>query len=141
MKHLSKILVLLFIAVLGVSSCGDEPDGKWDKMKWTNVNNLMNIQGVYYLPEESGEYTFLCRNYEHPWIESVSIDGKSQTLDPENRLQFSADWFTVKFEGNKLTVTATALPDAIESRGFILQVTAGDIFDTFYFTQEQDIYQ
>ena len=39
MKHLSKILVLLFIAVLGVSSCGDEPDGKWDKMKWTNVNN------------------------------------------------------------------------------------------------------
>ena len=140
MKPLSKIFVLLFVILLGVSSCGDEPDGKWDKMKWTNVNNLMNIQGVYYLPESGGEYTFLCRNYDHPWIVAVTIDGVSQVLDDNNKLEFSGEWFTAKFEGNKLIINTVSLPESLSSRSFNLEVTAGDIFDSFSFTQQHNNY-
>ncbi len=131
MKQLSKLLILLLVALLGVTSCGsDEPEGKWDKMKWTNVNDLKNVQGVYILPEEGGTFTFLCRNYEKPWF--------SMAVGHEN--EFSGEWYSAKFEGNKLIVTVEALPQAVEMRDFSLQVTAGDIFDTFLFRQQKGAY-
>ena len=141
MKHLSKIFILVFIALLGLSSCGsDEPEGKWDKMKWTNVNNLMNVNGVYLLPEEGGTYTFLCRNYEHPWFNSFLVDGVQQNPDNENRMEFHGEWCTLIFEGNKLTITAQPLPASLEVRNIDVRVTAGDIFDSLNFSQRKDIH-
>lgn len=140
-KHLSKIFVLLFVVLLSFSSCGnDEPDGKWAPMKWTNVNNLMNINGDYFLPEVGGTYTFLCRNYDHPWIASVTVDGVQQMLDNENKLEYNAQWCSVKFEGNKLIIEAQPLPASVDSRNIRLEVTAGDIFDHLVFVQKKDVY-
>lgn len=139
MKNLSRIFILLFVALLGFSSCGtDEPDGKWEKMKWTNVDNLMNVNGVYLLPEEGGTFTFLCRNYEQPWISSVAVNGVTYKVNSENNKVFNGEWFTLKFEGNKLTITLQSLPQSVESRGFDLVATAGDIFDTFIFNQKRN---
>lgn len=140
MKQILRAFLFLMVALVGVASCGDEPDGKWDKMKWTNVNNLMNVNGIYLFPEESGTYTFLCRNYDSPWIESVVVNGVSQTVVNENRFQFNGEWFTLNFEGNKLTITVKELPQSVESRGFELNVTAGDVFDTLIFSQKMNVY-
>lgn len=137
MKYLSRIFILLFV-LLGVSSCGsDEPDGNWEKMKWTNVNNLMNVNGVYLLPEEGGTCTFLCRNYANPWIESVTVDGVNQMLNNGNSMEFHGEWCTIKFEGNKLIITTQPLPGSLESRNVDVHVTAGDIFDTLNFRQQK----
>ena len=139
MKHFTRILIFLFVALLGVSSCGDEPDGKWAKMKWTNVNNLMNVGGVYILPDDGGSFSFLCRNYEHPWIESVTVNGVQYSAN-EDRLAYNGEWFTVKFEGNNMIVTAQPMPANLDSRGFNIQVTAGDIFDNIVFSQQRNMY-
>lgn len=143
MKRLSIIFILLISLLMGVASCGgdEEPIGSWERMKWTNVNNLMNIQGVYYLPVEGGSYTFLCRNYSHPWINSVTVNGITLVPDIiENRIEFNGEWFTAKFEDNKLIITADALPQSVSSRNFTILVTAGDIGDSFEFAQQQNIY-
>jgi len=141
MKNLSKLFVLLVIALLGVSSCGDEPEGKWDKMKWTNVDNLMNYQGVYLIPAVGGVYTFQCRNYGHPWIESVTVDGVTYNSinGLPDRLEFRGEWCRVKFDGNKLYITADPLPESVESRVINVRVTAGDIFDTLSFSQQKGV--
>ena len=138
MRNISKIFILLFVALLGFSSCGsEEPIGKWENMKWTNVDNLKNVNGVYLLPAEGGTYTFLCRNYEQPWISSVTVNGEYPE-GYENSRVFNGEWFTVKFEGNKLIITVQSLPQSLGSRGFDLMVTAGDIFDKFIFNQQRN---
>ena len=141
MKYLSRIFILAFVVLLGATSCGsDEPDGNWEKMKWTNVNDLKNVNGVYLLPEEGGTCTFLCRNYDHPWISSVTVDGVNQVLNNGNQMEFNGEWCTVKFEGNKMIVTTQPLPASLELRNFDVNVTAGDIFDTFHFRQQKNAY-
>ena len=138
MKHLSRILILLFIVLLGTTSCGsDEPEGKWAKMKWTNVDNLMNVNGNYLLPEGGGTFTFLCRNYDHPWFSSVSVDGVQIQLDNETTI--NGEWFSMKFDGNKLIIIVESLPASVEARNIQLTVTAGDIFDYFTFIQERGV--
>ena len=140
MKLLSRISVLLIVLLLGATSCGDEPDGKRDKIKWTNVDNLMNVNGVYYLPEEGGTCSFTCRNYSNLWMTSIVVDGVRYEFDNGNRLEFFGDWLTLKIEGNNLMITANALPESIESRGFTLEVTSGDVFDTIVFGQKKNVY-
>ena len=45
MKHVLKISILLMAVLLGLSSCGDgdEPDGKWEKMKWKQLHQHMEL--------------------------------------------------------------------------------------------------
>ncbi len=137
-SKLSRLFIILVaIALLAAASCGDEPDGKWAKMKWTNVDNMTNQQGVYIIPQEGGTYTFLCRNYEHPWIELVTIDGIRQDIDNESRRSYNGEWVGVEFEGNALHLTAKQLPADVEERHIDVTVTAGDIFDIFHFKQVQ----
>lgn len=139
MKHLSRILILLFIVLLGTTSCGsDEPEGKWAKMKWTNVDNLMNVNGNYLLPEGGGTFTFLCRNYDYPWFNAVSVDGVEKQL--ANETTFYGEWCTMKFEGNKMIITVESLPASVDERSVQLAVTAGDIFDSFTFIQKRGAY-
>ncbi|MBQ3364808.1 MAG: hypothetical protein IJG42_12760 [Muribaculaceae bacterium] len=141
MKNLSKLFILLAIVLLGVSSCGsDEPDGKWEKMKWHNVANLMNQQGVYLIPEEGGTFVFQCRNYSNPWITSVTVDGVSISIDNSSNKEYNGEWCTVKFEGSNLSITAQPLPASVERRNLDIRVTAGDIFDTLPFAQQRGIH-
>ena len=138
MKLLSRIIFLVIITVLGLSSCGDEPDGKWEKMKWFNVNELKSDQGAYLLYPDGGCVTFECKNYSQPWIAEIIIDGVPQYFDHEDSRFFDGNWFEVKFDGNKLIIIFEPLPESLESRSFDLQVTAGDIFHGFSFRQKRE---
>ena len=141
MKNLSKLFILLAIVLLGVSSCGsDEPEGKWEKMKWYNVDNLMNHQGVYLIPEEGGTFVFQCRNYSNPWLISVTVDGVGHSIDNSHNKEYIGDWCALKFEGDKLSITAQPLPNSLESRNLDVQVSAGDIFGTLSFSQKRGIH-
>ena len=140
MKNLSKLLIVLVIALMGVASCGDEPDGKWEKMKWTNVDNLMNMQGIYLIPEEGGVYLFQCRNYDHPWIISVTVDGVEYVIDGASNREYNGEWCTVKFDGSKMYITADPLPESVPARTINVHVTAGDIFDVLAFAQRRGAY-
>ena len=69
---------------------------------------------------------------------SVEVNGVYQAVDSENPLVFNGEWFTLKFEGNNLIITAEPLPESVQSRSFKLDVTAGDIFDHFVFSQQRN---
>lgn len=137
MRRFLRSLILLTIALLTATSCGDEPDGKWDKMKWTNVNNLMQEQGSYLIPEAGGTFRFQCRNYGHIWIASYTINGVSYPINGESLPEMDDVWFTVIIKDNIMTIVAEPLPESVESRYFSLELTAGDIFDTFVFKQQR----
>ena len=136
MSRTLQLFILLTVALLGFTSCGDELDGKWEKMKWTNVNNLMKVQGSYLIPEEGGTFRFQCRNYGRIWIDSYTVDGVPYVFNSESPLETGDLWFSVIILDNNITITAMPLPESVESRYFNLVMTAGDIFDTLTFKQQ-----
>ena len=140
MSRFLQIFILLTAVQLGFTSCGDEPDGKWEKMKWTNVDNLMNIQGSYIIPEEGGTFRFQCWNYSVVWVDSYSINGVSYTLGGDDIPNVNDLWFGLNITDNKMTITADPLPESVESRYFSLDLTAGDTFDTLVFKQQRGVY-
>ena len=77
MKQITSVLLLLAVlaATSLVSSC-DEPDGRWDKMKWIDHSGLNQENGTYLVPADGGEYTFECKNYKAPWLSSIGVNGE-----------------------------------------------------------------
>lgn len=142
MKNLKNMVgvMLLALSLLLIGCSLDEPDGKWDKMKWVNVDDLAKDHGVYLLYQEGETVTFECKNYRGPWISDVTIDGVHQEINYEDPRSFESEWLEVKMNGNKMTITVASLPDSLESRYFNLIVTAGDIFHDFKFSQRRGIH-
>ena len=138
MKLLSKISILLIVVLLGLPSCGDEPDGKWDKMKWINVDNLTKVNNTYVIPEEGGTFTFECTNYSRPWLSDVVINSEHQDIfSLESWKEYKNDWFEVKIVDNKVMFTFDDIEEPITGRTVNVTVTAGDIFYTFIFQQQK----
>ena len=140
MKLLSRISILLIIVLLGLSSCGDEPDGKWDKMKWNDLSNLKQVDGNYIVPACGGTYTFECKNYMAPWINTVMESGVTDySLIEINHdfHRFTGNWFDVQCINADLVVTIDPLEGDSNERSLTVVVTAGDIFDTFVFQQQK----
>ena len=139
MKFLSKIPILLIAVLLGFSSCGDEPDGKWAKMKWNNVDNLAKTNNIYVIPEEGGSFTFECKNYT-PWIADVIINTERQDISSQedwNWKEYRNDWFEVKITDKKVIFSFDEIKEPMTGRTAEVVVTAGDIFDTFIFQQQK----
>lgn len=137
MKQLSKICIFLIIMLIGAASCGDEPDGKWDKMKWNNVDNLTKVNNIYMIPKEGGAFTFECKNYT-PWLSDVIINSERQDIiTQENWKGYKKDWFEVKIVDKKVIYSFDALEEPMTGRTVEVVVTAGDIFDTFVFQQQK----
>ena len=140
MKLLSRISILLIVALLGLSSCGDEPDGKWDKMKWNDLSNLKQVEGKYIVPASGGTYTFECKNYMAPWINTVMEDGVADysLYEISNDFhKYTGNWFEVRCINADLVVTIAPLEADNPTRSLTVVVTAGDIFDTFVFQQQK----
>ena len=140
MKHLFKISILLVVALLAFSSCGDEPDGKWAKMKWKNVDNLAKVDNVYVIPEGGGTFTFECTNYKAPWISTIMENGVDEysLVEINNDFRkFTGNWFEVECINADLVVTIDPLEADCYDRSLTVVVTAGDIFDTFVFQQQK----
>jgi hypothetical protein len=139
MKLLSRISILLIIVLLGLSSCGDEPDGKWDKMKWNDLSNLKQVDGNYIVPASGGTYTFECKNYMAPWINTVMENGVTDfSLIEINHdfHRFTGSWFDVQCINADLVVTIDPLDADCNERNMTVIVTAGDIFEIFVFQQQ-----
>ena len=139
MKHFTRILIFLFVALLGVSSCGDEPDGKWDKMKWKDLSGLTKENGIYIVPADGGTYAFECKNYSSPWLSGifdndVNVYPNASQYDPH---AFTGDWFSVLCDHATVTVTIQPLDESTDSRSLHVGVTAGDIFDSIDFVQRR----
>ena len=132
MKQLARIILLLFAIIFMVASCGDEPDGKWDKMKWEDLSGLTQENGIYIVPATGGTYTFKCQNYK-PWIDHCEYDYHEMVLYSPTLVY--CDWFEVQCENNDVTVTFGPLDDLTKPRQLTVVLTAGDIFDYFRFEQ------
>ncbi|MBQ6167069.1 MAG: hypothetical protein IJK41_06560 [Muribaculaceae bacterium] len=133
-------VLLLMLSLLFIGCSLDEPDGKWPNMKWVSEVDVMSDNGVYLLYQEGGSFTFECKNYGHPWISNINIDGAYQEINYENPMSFKGEWLEVEMNGNLMTIIVDPLPDSLESRDFELDVTAGDIFHHFKFSQRQNIH-
>ena len=129
----------MITVLLGFSSCGDEPDGKWSKMKWNNVDNLTKTNNIYVIPEEGGSFTFECKNYT-PWIADVVINTERQDIlsqDDWKWKEYRNDWFEVKITDKKVIFSFDEIKEPMTGRTAEVVVTAGDIFDTFIFQQQK----
>lgn len=145
MKQATRVLILLMAVMTCLVSCkGDEPVGKWDKMKWKLPDGLTREKSAYIVPASGGTFTFTCKNYGAPWLSSITDgteylypvflqDGAEET-EPDFH-SFKCEWFEVKCVEADVNITFAPLDSSTESRQMSVTVTAGDIFDTFTFIQ------
>ena len=134
-------LALAMLAAFSLVSCSsDDPDGKWDSMKWSKTDyKVVKEDGTkyYYVPKEGIEFTFTCKNYG-PWLSSVKAvtDDKIEYIYPNDDFH-SLDYESihVKAEGKTVTVSFDPIENDRQSRRYMLTVTAGDVFDNFCFIQ------
>ncbi len=141
MKQITSVLLLLAVlaATSLVSSC-DEPDGRWDKMKWIDHSGLNQENGTYLVPADGGEYTFECKNYKAPWLSSIGVNGEyvyPNLASMDEFHSFTGEWFSVKCDGADVVISIDPLDESTATRNLSLTVTAGDIFDSFSFTQQR----
>ena len=133
MKQILRTFALLLVLLAVVASCSkEEPDGKWDKMKWNDLSGLTKVDGVYIVPAQGGTYTFECKNYT-PWIDHCDYGYYDMAVHTSTHVY--GEWFEVTIDGKKVIVTFQPLEDEAETRQLTVTVTAGDIFDTFRFEQ------
>lgn len=126
------LLCAVFILLIG---CGDEPDGKWAKMKWEVPSNLTKTEGIYMVPASGGTFVLTCKNYK-PWIEGITdcsvLDNPNVITDVHN---WEGTWYSVNCNQNEVTFKFDPLSAEEDSRELQVALTAGDIFDYFSFRQ------
>lgn len=55
MKKVAILLIIFLATLASLASCSsNEPDGKWDKMKWKDLSGLSKENGVYIVPADGG---------------------------------------------------------------------------------------
>ncbi len=139
--NLSKIwnnLLVMGSAAITLASCNTTETnelGKWEPMVWETGNPPKKVARTNYVPSAGGEFIFYCVNYV-PWFEGAVANGKYY-YPPREKNDFNTlttEWAKAEINGNKLKVTFDANETGME-RQLTLEVTAGDIFDTFNFKQ------
>ena len=138
---------LLFLTVLTIalttihlSSCSfSEPDGKWDSMQWEKESSYPEDNDIYLVNAEGSVITFVCKNYDTPWIEEANVDGEYcfPSREEDDYHNLTTYGFKANVKGNRLIVTFEPNRSGA-ARHIILTVTAGDIFYTFKFTQQSE---
>ncbi len=129
-------------AVITLTSCNsDEYDGDWDDMIWKTEVKATEQDGTYLVAATGGEFTFSCKNYQHPWISEALYAGEYYNPDVQDdehhtrdSKKLTLDWFKAEITDNLLKVTFEP-NQATTERPIKLTITAGDIFYTFYFRQ------
>ena len=132
-----KISLLLLCAVsILLMGCGDDPDGKWAKMKWNVPSGLTKTEGIYMIPASGGTFVFTCKNYK-PWIAGIADNnnGLGYPIDISEMHNFEGTWFGVICNQYDVTIRFDPLSAEEDSRELKVMLTAGDIFDHFTFRQ------
>lgn len=128
-------LAFAVLAAFSLSSCSSD-DGSWDSMIWKAEVPVVTVDGIYDVSDRGGTFTFTCRNYSKPWIESAESGEKYYYPEREkdDYHTISADWFTAKIVGTEFNISFK--PNRESNEQFLsVTVTAGDIFYTFKFKQ------
>ncbi len=130
---MKKILpILLLIGLL--ASCSKD-DGDWEPMKWKATSSVKEEKGSFIIEAEGATVSFICKNYNSPWIEGARIGNQYFSPDENDRKSLKGDWFSAKITDNQLEVVINKNNTPM-ARAFLLEVTAGDIFHTFQFVQK-----
>lgn len=146
MKRLSYFITALFISIFTISCTSDEPIGRWESMKWKyeGVSLRTKTKKVFTVTKKGGTYHFKCKNYGDFWLCAVEekVNNTVNTYDGQNfdktfpkSDQIYGGWTTANIKENVLTVTIA--PNKTNTKRYVtVEVSAGDIFDQFYFEQE-----
>ncbi len=130
---MKRVLSLLLLISL-FASCSKD-DGDWEPMKWKSTSSVKEEKGSYIIESEGATVTFICKNYSSPWISGARVGDQYINHNEGDHNTLRGDWFSVKITGNNLEVVINKNTTQV-ARGFLLQVTAGDIFHTFQFVQK-----
>ena len=141
MNHI-KILKLLFVmfTLVFISSCEDDVVGKWEPMKWDYKNVSSGIRVIKpggkdkdhakydakIEVSESGSIDIICKNYNSFWFEEYH----DMSYEDDSRTNFSTENCEMKIEGNTIHCRFINI-EGLQSEGFTVVVTAGDIFFHF----------
>lgn len=140
---------LLLAPFLALTACNDE-DGDWPPMKWEKTTYATaKIEGQKYIqvPLQGGTYTFTCKNYDYFWLSNVNITTSGYGFTIEKNINdgyFGAVWDTergqyMQSDGCSVDIDGKTLNVKFDysdaQRTYKISVTAGDIFDNFYFEQ------
>ncbi len=114
----------------GMVQVQNKPLGMWKSMEWKSSDNLKK-EGIYYIaevPADKKTISVSCTNYNRFWISSVNGNGVT------DKNVFNGDYYTVKCEGNVLTVSFDA--NNSEERTFNITIQSGDVFSRLKFVQK-----
>lgn len=135
--------LLLAMAACTQTSCSDD-DGDWEEMKW-DTSVKAGKDGVISVGSEGGTYEFKCKNY-NPWLSSISqfedgMEGEvflpantDSNLYADQGMYIVGTWLTARCTGSTLTVEIKP-NESQKEHTMTVEVTAGDIFDSFVFRQ------
>jgi len=127
MKTLAFVTMMMCLII---GSC-DDPEGKWDEMKWKSETAFTRgFPHEVRLNAAGDSVTFTCTNYRLMGAQAfVVVDGYATYLEDTCKY-----WFDISWCDNVFTVTAAANNTGAE-REFEVQPYSGDAFDSFTFTQ------
>lgn len=136
------IIWAIMSAFLFFAAC-DEPDGKWEAMKWSHPKyETVKVEGTNYfvVPVEGGSYGFRCKNYK-PWLADHMFEANGDVWHSYRDYEKNDDYYNhydngwCRVDVNKDSVKVQFEPNTGFERKALIGVTAGDIFDRFYFLQ------
>ena len=130
-------VITAVLSIAGLTSCDTTTrDGDWEPMKWSAEQELSLDNDYYVIPAEGATVSFICKNYNAPWISNAITGGIQYLPDYEkgDYRNIKGDWFTASTNNNRLTVTFTE--NVKTDRYISITVTAGDIFYSFLFKQK-----
>lgn len=141
-RYRSLFLTVLAIAfaTIHLSSCSfSDPEGEWTPMQWEKESSYPEEDGTYLVDAEGSIITFVCKNYDAPWISEANVDGDYcfPNREEDDYHNLTTYGFKASVKGNQLIVTFEPNRSGA-ARHIILTITAGDIFYTFRFSQESE---
>lgn len=132
----------MFTLCLSLGSCDnkkEEPDGKWEAMKWQMENlkgevNFEKASNALMNITVSGEGSFdlKCLNYPFFWIA-----GANYPKNWDNIKEYDYEWLSITISGDTAHCEFTNVPEEFHNELYIT-FTAGDIFFTVSFNREED---
>ncbi len=126
-----KLLPLILICSIAIlCSCNKEEYkklGDWDSMEWKPKHTIYD--DAYTIPADGDTIVFICQNYT-PWIDGASTNYE---FTNNNYNHIEGEWFSAFFDDNVFTIVFSE--NIGVERNVKIDVTAGDIFDVFVFTQ------
>ena len=142
-----KVLSIMTCLLLAMAACTQtscsEDDGDWEEMKW-DTSVKAGKDGIISVGSEGGTYEFKCKNY-NPWLCSITqfededvavwyAHDTDENQYADQNLRIITPWLTARCSGSTLTVEIKP-NESQKEHTMTVEVTAGDIFDSFVFRQ------